>query len=258
MPRLVTLSGDRIGTEHTLSSPFVLGRAPHCSVRLEEESVSREHAKFYERDGVWSVADLNSRNGTFVNGARVTKADLRPGDEISLGRFRLRFAADPPAEAVVEEIELEEPAAPARAAPPVAAAARSMQEEARPSPLAETVSRPPLPAARAAPVVPSGPPAPATTTRSAGAAKPSPGGVRRTGSGAILLDRADAPGGALGEDLAQRGLLYRLGVFGALLLLAAGVFFAATVVVRYFAPPANPPEEESAAPADAGGTATGR
>ncbi|MCI0586562.1 MAG: FHA domain-containing protein [Planctomycetes bacterium] len=231
MARLVALSGERIGSEHAVSSPCVLGRAAHCSVRIDEESVSREHARLYERDGAWHVVDLNSRNGTFLNGRRVTKGEVRPGDELAVGRVRLRFAADAPEEAVVEEIELEDLAA---------TAVVPLREEAPAPRLA--------PAPRPGPVLPVSPPAtppPAAASpppRPAPSGKTLPSGVRRTAAGAILLAHEDAPGGALGEDLGQRGLLFRLGVLAGFLVLAAGIFFAAKLATQFFAPPAETAE----------------
>jgi pSer/pThr/pTyr-binding forkhead associated (FHA) protein len=44
------------------------------------------------RDGQWQIADLNSSNGTFVNGAKVTKATLKAGDAVRLGSVEFRVA----------------------------------------------------------------------------------------------------------------------------------------------------------------------
>ncbi len=251
MARLVALSGERIGAEHAVSSPCVLGRAASCSVRIDEESVSREHARLYERDGAWHIVDLNSRNGTFLNGRRVTKGEVRPGDELALGRVRLRFAADAPVEAVVEEIELEDLAAtavlPVREEPTAPASPPRTAPAPRPAPVLP-VSPPAIPPSAAAQ-----PPAPPASS-----GKALPSGVRRTAAGAILLAHEDAPGGALGEDLGQRGLLFRLGVLAGFLVLAAGIFFAAKFATRFFAPSVDPEEESSSGPSGSGGSVDGR
>jgi FHA domain len=70
--------------------PVVLGRQPPRGVAIPHPTISREHARIFESGGKFSVADLNSSNGTFVNGARVTRADLRQGDRLRLGEVELR------------------------------------------------------------------------------------------------------------------------------------------------------------------------
>jgi hypothetical protein len=64
---------------------LLLGREDHCDVRLDNATVSRRHARLLYRDGHWVVQDLDSTNGTFVNGARVHRSELRPGDRLHLG-----------------------------------------------------------------------------------------------------------------------------------------------------------------------------
>ncbi len=72
--------------------PVILGRQPSKGIAIVHPTISREHAKIFERDGKLSVADLNSSNGTFVNGAKVSRADLKPGDTLRLGEVELRIA----------------------------------------------------------------------------------------------------------------------------------------------------------------------
>jgi two-component system cell cycle response regulator len=72
----------------------VLGRAPNAEVRLIDDGVSRHHARLrLETDQLW-VEDLESRNGTFVNGLKIDQpTSLREGDKIQVGRTTvLRFA----------------------------------------------------------------------------------------------------------------------------------------------------------------------
>jgi FHA domain-containing protein/uncharacterized protein DUF1707 len=65
---------------------WLLGRARTCDVRLDAISVSRRHAVLVKRGRCWSIVDLDATNGTLVNGQRVHRRRLRPGDEIELGR----------------------------------------------------------------------------------------------------------------------------------------------------------------------------
>jgi pSer/pThr/pTyr-binding forkhead associated (FHA) protein len=75
--------------------PAVIGRIQRVPVSLPDPSVSREHARLFLRDGILHLADLNSSNGTFVNGKKVTSSPLRPGDEIRVGAAVLILAPDP-------------------------------------------------------------------------------------------------------------------------------------------------------------------
>jgi hypothetical protein len=64
---------------------LLIGRHLDCDVVLGDASVSRRHARLRFRDGRWILQDLQSINGTTVNGARVGRCELRPGDRIRIG-----------------------------------------------------------------------------------------------------------------------------------------------------------------------------
>jgi hypothetical protein len=70
-----------------------IGRAPDCGCLLAEPSVSRRHAEL-RRDGTrWLLRDLGSRNGTRLNGLRVTEeVEVRPGDILAVGPQHYRLA----------------------------------------------------------------------------------------------------------------------------------------------------------------------
>jgi FHA domain-containing protein len=72
-------------------SDLVLGRSRGCDVVLSIEAVSRRHAQLFFRDGNWVIRDLGSTNGTRVNGVRVSRCRLRPGDRVALGDALLRI-----------------------------------------------------------------------------------------------------------------------------------------------------------------------
>ena len=65
--------------------PVVVGREPDADICLEDSWVSRQHCQFGESDGSLTVRDLDSRNGTFVNGCRVSDTELAPGDVLTIG-----------------------------------------------------------------------------------------------------------------------------------------------------------------------------
>ena len=68
---------------------LLLGRHLSCDIVLGDLSVSRRHARLRFRDGHWVLQDLESTNGTSVNGARVGRCQLHPGDELRVGTVRL-------------------------------------------------------------------------------------------------------------------------------------------------------------------------
>jgi hypothetical protein len=73
----------------------IIGRTPPAGgIALPQEAVSRVHARFTFRDGVWYAVDLNSRNGTFVRGERITEVALRPLDEIQIGDAIFKFVPE--------------------------------------------------------------------------------------------------------------------------------------------------------------------
>jgi pSer/pThr/pTyr-binding forkhead associated (FHA) protein len=69
----------------------VLGRSSACELVLADDTVSRRHAELRAEDGRWIVRDLDSSNGTWVNGRRVIEAEVRPGDVLHLGGCRLKL-----------------------------------------------------------------------------------------------------------------------------------------------------------------------
>ncbi|MFV2120340.1 FHA domain-containing protein [Streptomyces sp. Act-28] len=74
--------------------PLRIGRDPANGLRLSHETVSRLHAELGTRGGTWTLRDLNSTNGTTVNGRRVTgTVVVQPGDTVSFGQVAFRLAA---------------------------------------------------------------------------------------------------------------------------------------------------------------------
>jgi hypothetical protein len=69
------------------------GRDGGNEIVLDGATVSRKHADFHRQGAGYTVSDLDSLNGTYVNGERVETAVLATGDEIRIGRYRLTFSA---------------------------------------------------------------------------------------------------------------------------------------------------------------------
>ena len=94
-PTLTIVKGPQIGQTFELDTPEItLGRDPKNSVFLNDMTVSRHHARMDLSNvalGLASIEDLGSLNGTWVDGAIVSKASLRDGSTIQIGTFRMVF-----------------------------------------------------------------------------------------------------------------------------------------------------------------------
>lgn len=83
---LLVLEGPQSGRVFELDGfPVVVGRRESCDIVLTDSSISRRHARLEFVSGIWLLTDLGSTNGTFVNGIRVNKKELEPGDTIKFG-----------------------------------------------------------------------------------------------------------------------------------------------------------------------------
>ena len=72
------------------------GRHPNAEIFLDDVTVSRKHAEFRRSEGRFSVTDLASLNGTYLNGKRVDSSLLTDGDEVQVGKFKLTFYSAQP------------------------------------------------------------------------------------------------------------------------------------------------------------------
>ncbi|HUY11210.1 MAG TPA: FHA domain-containing protein [Candidatus Dormibacteraeota bacterium] len=89
--RLIVYEGEQ-RREMRVLTPATIGRASTCHVQLADGDVSRRHARFEAEEGVLYVRDLESANGTFLNGEAFGGAiELRVGDEIDCGATRLEI-----------------------------------------------------------------------------------------------------------------------------------------------------------------------
>ena len=97
---LVVRRGPNAGSRFLLDSDLTLvGRHPDSNIFLDDVTVSRRHAEFYRQGGRFTVRDVGSLNGTYVNRERIEEADLSGGDEVQIGKFRLVFLLGPRSQA---------------------------------------------------------------------------------------------------------------------------------------------------------------
>jgi Protein of unknown function (DUF3662)/FHA domain len=91
---VATLTVD--GTRHELDKRrVVIGRSRDCDIQVADTNVSRRHAEVRQEGAAYWVVDLDSTNGTEVNGRRLKRAKLRPGDTITVGATELVFRQEP-------------------------------------------------------------------------------------------------------------------------------------------------------------------
>jgi len=92
-PTLVVRSGGgRAGEQFLLErTQTTIGRTPDCDIFLDDVTVSRRHAIVAKGAGTFTLEDLGSLNGTFLNRHRIEQAELENGDEVQIGKYRLIF-----------------------------------------------------------------------------------------------------------------------------------------------------------------------
>ncbi len=93
MPRLTIRRPNGLVADMELTeASYAIGRAPDNEIVLEDSRVSRRHGKLERHSEAYRLVDLNSHNGTFLNGQRVQgPVPLRPGDEIGIGQHLLVY-----------------------------------------------------------------------------------------------------------------------------------------------------------------------
>lgn len=93
---LVAHSGPNMGARFLLDSDVTTaGRHPDADIFLDDVTVSRRHVEFRRTARSFEVVDAGSLNGTYVNHDRVDSVELKSGNEVQIGKFRLTFYLSP-------------------------------------------------------------------------------------------------------------------------------------------------------------------
>ena len=95
MRLILRKDGKTVKEFHFSKGPIYIGRHVHSQVFLPDRDVSRQHAAIYAtKEGNWVVEDLESANGTFVNGKKVHQAQLKGGDGLRIGSFAIEISLE--------------------------------------------------------------------------------------------------------------------------------------------------------------------
>jgi len=97
--RIVVLAGKLAGDKYAIEKELTLGRGEKADIQVEDTLVSRVHVRIFQHEnGSYLIEDMESRNGTQVNGMAVTRRVLTYGDRIQIGSSLLLFAHHDPME----------------------------------------------------------------------------------------------------------------------------------------------------------------
>src|SRR5213594_3316021 len=98
MAKLVLLSAGMTGRTHELKvDKTTIGRVEDNTFQIAEPSVSSHHCEILLRGSDILVRDLNSTNGTYISGEKITESVLKPGQILRLGQIEMRLETDAPA-----------------------------------------------------------------------------------------------------------------------------------------------------------------
>jgi pSer/pThr/pTyr-binding forkhead associated (FHA) protein len=97
MAKLVVLSAGMTGRTHELKvDKTTIGRVEDNTFQIAEPSVSSHHCEIVLRGAEVMVRDLNSTNGTFINGEKVAESVIKPGQVLRVGQIEMRLETDAP------------------------------------------------------------------------------------------------------------------------------------------------------------------
>ncbi|MEK7449536.1 MAG: FHA domain-containing protein [Planctomycetota bacterium] len=106
MFKLTITKGAAKGKEFEVKDLTIIGRMRTNTVAIDDSMASREHTRIAKESDGYYVEDLKSRNGTLLNGQKIEKSRLAPGDLVTIGRTELKFeegsVSSPPPEQLVQ------------------------------------------------------------------------------------------------------------------------------------------------------------
>ncbi len=139
MPALIAVNGPAAGVRFEFEGEAVIGRSPACEIALYDGKVSRRHARLRVDGARVFLLDLESRNGTLVNGSKVEReVALAPGDRIQTGEIQFVYephvaAAHPSREGAIDAAPASAAVLGAEQVPVLVAATKSLLSAASPA-----------------------------------------------------------------------------------------------------------------------------
>lgn len=92
LPRYVLRGvGEAFGHNFPVPGVATIGRAPECTLRLDEQGLSRQHARLIPTEQGLQIEDLGSTNGSYINNQRVVRGEAKVGDEVGFDTLRFRL-----------------------------------------------------------------------------------------------------------------------------------------------------------------------
>lgn len=142
MPKMIVSIDEVVIKEVQLTKDrTTLGRRPYNDIVIDNLAVSGEHAAVVMNGSEVVLEDLNSTNGTYVNGKAIKKQALQSGDSIEVGKYKIKFVGDAAADNFdkTQVVRSPRPVAAAPAAAPVAAPASVEHAAPAPAPAAASI-----------------------------------------------------------------------------------------------------------------------
>jgi len=91
-PMLIVIKGPNSGARYSIDKNIIsIGRNLNSNIFLDDITISRNHAKIINDQGIYTIVDLESTNGTYVNKVREKEKILKNNDEIQIGRIKMIF-----------------------------------------------------------------------------------------------------------------------------------------------------------------------
>jgi len=91
---LIKLHDTVIKEFKTDQNEIIIGRDPSCDIQIDNIAISREHACIFKGSNDYSIEDMNSKNGIFINGKKTNKKFLKTNDEIIIGKYSLQIVLE--------------------------------------------------------------------------------------------------------------------------------------------------------------------
>lgn len=105
----VVFNNEEVLSQELEKDIYVIGREATCDIHIDNLGISRAHSRLVKDGSTYCIEDLNSANGTFVNGQRVQRQHLNDGDEILIGKYSIVFSSDVQAQEAPAEVVIGAP-----------------------------------------------------------------------------------------------------------------------------------------------------